>query len=237
MKPTQKIDAARTPDGGVMELLLHDGNYRITVDRQLLMTSKSHESELELARLGCSRLTVNRNAVVLIGGLGMGYTLRAALDLLPPEAQVVVAELMPEVVKWNEQYFGELNGHPLKDPRVTLETQDVMASLRRSPRPYDAILLDVDNGPNALTTARNNQLYCRNGIRTLVEALVNRGCLAIWSASVDSGFSRAIQAEGFHVRWYRVPSHKSAKSLNRCIWMISRDIRSLPPVPEKIEPV
>ena len=125
MKPIEQLATAKAPDGGQLVLSRHDGDYSISVDRQELMTSRQHESELELARLGCANLTESRNPNVLIGGLGMGYTLRQALDMLQPKASVVVAELIADVVAWNRNILGELAGHPLHDKRVVVKTCDV----------------------------------------------------------------------------------------------------------------
>jgi spermidine synthase len=147
MKPTLKIATTKTPDGETMTLFKHDADYSIKVGCQELMTSRAHESELELARLGCARIATRQNPTVLIGGLGMGYTLRETLDLLQPEATVVVSELIPDVVQWNRDILGELNNLPLSDPRVALKVCDVMQVIQQSEHAFDAILLDVDNGP------------------------------------------------------------------------------------------
>ena len=206
-----------------MVLYRHDGDFIITVDHQDLMLSRANESELELARLGCARLAGRRDAAVLVGGLGMGYTLRQALDMLQPQAQVIVAELLPEVVRWNRDYLGDLTNHPLNDPRVVVRVGDVADLIRRSPNTFDAILLDVDNGPNAMTDVRNDQLYSREGIRTCVASLRPQGCIAIWSAIDDPSFERRIEQENLHVRLFRVPAHKGAKTHRCCIWVASRD--------------
>lgn len=228
MKPNIPVAEARTPDGSRMVLYKHDRDFVIAVDRQDLMLSRAHESELELARLGCARIAKHRNPAVLIGGLGMGYTLRQTLDLLQPKATVIVAELIPEVVGWNRDYLGGLTGHPLRDRRVTVQVCDVADLIRRSPGSFDAILLDIDNGTTAVTDARNDELYSLEGIRSCMNALHAKGCLAIWSACVDTQFERRMSREPLHMRRFRVPAHKGGKARSRCIWVASEDPRSLP---------
>jgi len=186
VKPTVKIASAQTPDGESLELYGHEEAYSIRVNRQELMTSRANESERELARLGCARIKGHPKPVVLIGGLGMGFTLRETLDLLNPRATVIVGELMPEIVDWNRRYFGELADHPLRDARVTLKLGDVMRVIRTSPHTFDAILLDVDNGPEAFTVAGNDALYSREGIEAcwLPIRHLKDGCVRCDSRSV-----------------------------------------------------
>jgi spermidine synthase len=236
LKSTLQIASTTTPDGSVLALFQHDMDYMIRVDGQPLMSSRAHESELELARLGCARIRDRQNPRVLIGGLGMGYTLRETIDLLNPLAEVVVAELMPEVVRWNRERIGQLTDHPLRDKRVTMRTCDVLKVAKASPHGFDAILLDVDNGPGAFTDESNDQLYGHAGIQTLLGALHEQGCLSIWSASIDRGFERRLQRERLHVRQFRVAAHRGAKTRSRCIWVASRDVRSLPPSPRPAPP-
>jgi len=229
MKPTIQIATAKTPDGEVLALYRHDADFSIKVNRQELMTSRAHESELALARLGCARLTSQRNPKVLIGGLGMGFTLRQTLDLLQPGATVVVSELIPDVVVWNRDFLGELNRHPLRDPRVALKIGDVVELIRKSEQAFDAILLDVDNGPEALTSAGNDRLYSREGIETCMRALHAKGCLSIWSGSIDNAFEHRLRQANLCFRRFHVAAYQGGKARSRCIWVISRDPRSLPP--------
>jgi spermidine synthase len=228
MKPTTKIDSTKTPDGGTLEIYEHDGHYFFTVNRQELMSSREHESELELARLACERLAERRNPTVLIGGLGMGYTLRQTLDILPPKATVIVAELLPDVVRWNRDIIGKLNDHPLRDKRVTVKTVDVAVVMSQSNHGFDAIMLDVDNGPEAMTDSANNRLYSSSGIKACFRAINAKGCLAIWSASKDKSFEKRLRREHLHVQAYHVQKRKGGKSRPRCIWVASKDRRSLP---------
>ena len=231
MKPTIQIASARTPDGEVLALYRHDADFSIKVNRQELMTSRAHESELELARLGCERLVQQQAPTVLIGGLGMGFTLRQTLDLLQPGATVVVSELIPDVVAWNRDFLGELNRHPLRDPRVALKLGDVMSLIRKSEQAFDAIMLDVDNGPEALTSAGNDRLYSREGLETCMRALHAKGCLSIWSGAIDNAFEHRLRQVNLCFRRFHVPPYKGAKARSRCIWVIARNPRSLPPQP------
>ena len=229
MKPTLQIATAKTPDGEVLALYRHDADFSIKVNRQELMTSRAHESELELARLGCARLATHQSPAVLIGGLGMGFTLRQTLDLLQPGASVVVSELIPEVVTWNRTLLGELNHDPLRDPRVVLKICDVMSLIRSSEHVFDAILLDVDNGPDALTSAGNDRLYSREGILTCMRALHAKGCLSIWSGSIDNAFEHRLRQVNLAFRRFHVPAYKGGKARSRCIWVIANTPLSLPP--------
>jgi spermidine synthase len=218
MKPNVKIAETRAPDGSPMVLYRHDDEFIIRVDSQDLMLSRAHESELELARLGCERLAAKPDAVVLVGGLGMGYTLRQALDVLPPTGRVIVSELVPEVIRWNQDYLGELADHPLRDPRVEVRTGDVVELIRTSPGAFDAVLLDVDNGPNAMTDISNDRLYSAEGIRSCIESLRPGGCLAVWSSMDDDGYERRLRQEGLEVRLRRVPLYKGARTFHGWIW-------------------
>ena len=229
MKPTLQIASAKTPDGAVLALYQHDADFSIKVGRQELMTSRAHESELALARLGCARIAERQNPTVLVGGLGMGYTLRQTLDLLQPEASVVVSELIADVVAWNREFLGELNGYPLRDPRVVLKLGDVMNVIQKAEHAFDAILLDVDNGPEALTSVGNERLYSRQGLQACMHALHAKGCLSIWSGSIDNAFEKRLKLESLFFRRVHVAAYKGSRSLSRCIWIISRDPRSLPP--------
>lgn len=208
MNPTVKIAAARTPDGSEMVLYQHDRDFLIRVNGQDLMHSRQHESELELARLGCAHLAGREAPSILIGGLGMGYTLRQALDMLSPHAQVVVSELLDAVVEWNRKFFGKLNGRPLADERVNLQTGDFVELVSRSRGRFDAILLDIDNGPGAITDSSNRRLYNREGIHACRRALRKQGCLAVWSGEPSQKFEQLLVSCRFHVRRFRVPAYK-----------------------------
>lgn len=164
------------------------------------MSSGMYGSEEALATLGCRGAQRLERPCVLIGGLGMGFTLRATLDFLPPDAMVVVAELLPAVVEWNRGPLGPLAGHPLKDKRVRIEISDVAVGLRSNPGKFDAVLLDVDNGPSALTASDNAWLYGDRGIAAALEALNDDGVLAVWSAREDRKFEKRLRYGGFAVQ-------------------------------------
>jgi len=229
MKARIKIASARTPDGSEMVLRQHDRDFSIMINGQELMSSRQHESELELARLGCASLTDRESPSILIGGLGLGYTLRQALDLLSPQANVVVSELLGAVVEWNREFFSELNGHALEDERVDLQTGDIVELLSRSKSQFDAILLDIDNGPGAITDSGNQRLYGREGIRACRRALRKQGCLAVWSSESSKSFEQLLMNCQFHVRRFRVPAYKGSKSQSHFVWIASEDKMVLPP--------
>jgi spermidine synthase len=229
MKQRVKIATARTPDGGEMVLYQHDRDFTITINGEDLMLSRHHESELELARLGCAHLAGRKAPSILIGGLGMGYTLRQALDMLSPCAKVVVGELQDAVVEWNRQHLGVLNGQPLADQRVDLKTTDIVELISGSQSRFDAILLDVDNGPSAMSDSGNSRLYGYEGISACRGALRKQGCLAVWSAVPSKEFEQLLMDCGFDLRRYRVPAYKGSKSQSRFVWVASEDRSVLPP--------
>ncbi len=187
-----------------MTLTRHGTEYVINASGQSLMSSRMHGSEEALAMFGCARARTLETPRCLIGGLGMGFTLRAALDLLPPGATVVVAELIPEIVEWNRGPLGTLARHPLKDARVVLEVGDVADVLQAAPRRFDAVLLDVDNGPSAFTTAYNAGLYDDKGLAAARAALTPGGTYAVWSAREDRRFEQRLRYAGFEVSVERV---------------------------------
>ena len=228
MKPKLRIASVRTPDGGEMVLYRHDHDFWITINGQDLMLSRQHESEQELARLGCAHLAGRKAPSILIGGLGMGYTLRQALDMLSPHAHVVVGELLGAVVEWNREFLGELNGHPLGDKRVDLKMGDIVELISRSKSGFDAILLDIDNGPRAITDSGNRRLYGREGILACRRALREQGCLAMWSAEPNKEFEQLLISCGFHVRRFRVPAYRGNKAHSRFVWVASEDKNILP---------
>ena len=204
MKPWELLGEARMPDGTDMKLQRRDTEYVIFAGGKNLMSSRMHGSEEALATFGCARARTLDAPCVLIGGLGMGFTLRATLDLLPASATVVVAELQPAVVAWNRGPLGPLAGHPLNDRRVRLEEHDVAVSLRAAKRRFDAVLLDVDNGPDAFTTSTNAGLYGDAGLASIRTALKPGGVLAVWSAWEDRKFEQRLRYNGFHVSVERV---------------------------------
>jgi spermidine synthase len=204
MKPWELVGQAQTPDGTELTLTRRGHEYTLLADGKDLMSSASRGSEEELGRLGCEDAAGLESPCVLIGGLGMGFTLRAALDVLPPDATVVVSEIMPEAVEWNRGPLGPLAGHPLDDGRVRIEIGDVTEALRAARERFDAIVLDVDNGPAAFTMASNAGLYDDEGLALVRTALRPGGVLAVWSAWDDRKFEHRLRYNGFTVDTHRV---------------------------------
>ena len=204
MKPWKLLAQTCTPDGSDMRLSVRDDEHVILVNGKTLMTSRTHGSEEALATVACRHVGTMAQPRVLVGGLGMGFTLRATLDLLPPDAVVTVAELVPAVVEWNRGSLGPLAGHPLRDSRVRVDVGDVRHTLRANPSRFDAILLDVDNGPAAFTATANHGLYDNAGVAAAHAALRAGGALAVWSAWDDRKFEQRLRFHGFVAQVDRV---------------------------------
>ena len=176
-----------------------DNEFSIKVGNYELMNSRVYGSEDALGKLGCQKIAKHPRARVLIGGLGMGYTVRSALDELGDTAQVAVAELIPEVVQWNRGVLAGLAGHPLDDERVSVHEFDVAELIKTPEAGYNAILLDVDNGPQGLTVKENDWLYSPNGLDTTFAALKPKGVLAVWSSGPEAAFAKRLRRAGFEV--------------------------------------
>ena len=204
MNAWELLGETRAPDGTAMALTRRGGEHVILAGGRSLMSSRMHGSEEALASFACRHLSTRERPCILVGGLGMGFTLRAALDLAPPDASVLVAELVPGVVEWNRGPLGPLAGHPLKDKRVVVEVGDVARTLRSSSRRFDAVLLDVDNGPAAFTDSQNAALYDDMGLAAARRALKSGGVLAVWSAWEDRRFEQRLRYGGFVVTVERV---------------------------------
>jgi spermidine synthase len=198
------LGETRTPGGDLVALMRHGSEYIIVASGKPLMSSRMHGSEEALATFGCGLARRQTAPNVLVGGLGMGFTLRAALDLLPQDATIVVAELLPAIVEWNRGVLAPLAGAPLGDRRVRVEVTDVLATLRSSRDRFDAILLDVDNGPHAFTATDNAALYGDAGLAAIRSALKADGVLAVWSARNDRKFEQRLRYHSFHVDVERV---------------------------------
>jgi len=222
MNPWIVIDQATVPgDGGEMKLLQRTHEFTINVKNEELMNSRLHGSEDALAELTCKPLAKRKRPRVLIGGLGMGYTLGAALEHLGPQAHVVVAELVPAVIKWNRTYLADLAGRPLEDSRVTVRQGDVGAVIQEKKGVYDAILLDVDNGPEGLTHEGNDRLYTSDGLAAAKEALRPAGVLAVWSAQPDKAFTKRLRASGFDIE--EVPARaRGSRGRWHHIWLAKK---------------
>ena len=199
MKPWEVLGETQTPDGSAMALTRRDREYVILANGKSLMSSLMHGSEEALATMACPHLRRVEEPSVLIGGLGMGFTLRATLDLLPADAVVTVAELVPAVVEWNRGPLGPLAGQPLNDTRVRVVVGDVNGLIASSRRQFDAILLDVDNGPAPFTADANAGLYDDRGLAAARSALKENGVLAIWSAWDNRKFVQRLRYAKFDV--------------------------------------
>ena len=197
MRPFETLDRVTTPEGRVLSLHHHDGHYFIHLDGEELMSTWVHGSESAMAEMVCADLASVERPRVLIGGLGLGFTLRTALEVLPASAEVVVAELFPQVVEWNRVHLTGL-GRPLDDRRVRIHQGDVVEVIRRSPgRHFHAVLLDVDNGPSEWCLKSNGALYGRDGLHHLRRVLVPGGHVAVWSSYPDSAFIKSLRKSGF----------------------------------------
>jgi spermidine synthase len=204
VKPWELLGETRAIDGTLLALTRRDREYVILANGRSLMSSRMHGSEEALATIGCRHARRSARPCVLVGGLGMGFTLRAALDSLPPDAIVHVAELLPAVVSWNREVLAPLAGHPLKDRRVHVIIGDAAETLASSRDRFDAVLLDVDNGPDALTAAANDLLYSDAGVAAIRGALKDGGVVGVWSARDDRKFEQRLRYAGFHVEVQRV---------------------------------
>jgi spermidine synthase len=212
VKKWTTVDSVTTPDGGVISLHEHDRSYSIRVDGTELMSTRRHASEERLAELGCAHLRQKPGARVLIGGLGFGFTLKAALSTLAADASVVMAEMLATVIVWNQNPALGLAAEALTDPRVTLLQRDVRAVIREyamgsAPRRFDSILLDVDNGPAELTARGNAGIYHLSGLKSAYAAVRPGGCVAYWSAAPDPAFEKLLSRAGFQVEIHRCPAH------------------------------
>lgn len=210
MKPFQHLATATAPDGSELKLYRHDADYVIRLDGVELMSTRRRHSEERLAHVACAPLQSTSGPTALIGGLGFGFTLAAALRLLPADAHVVVAEILREVIDWNRDPRYSLAGVAMADPRVELRHDDVANVLRANPAAFDAIMLDVDNGADSLVTKGNARLYGDAGIRTAAAALRPGGRLVYWSADDDRRFVKALRRGGLTVEAERVRAHATS---------------------------
>ncbi len=222
MNPWVLLDEVVVPgDGGAMKLFQRAFEFSISVKNDELMNSRMHGSEDALAELCCKPIADRKNPRVLIGGLGMGFTLRAALDNLGDTAEVVVAELVPAVIKWNQTHLAELAGKPLEDPRTVVKQSDVGLVIKEQADAYDAIMLDVDNGPDALTHEGNNKLYTRAGIDVAKKALRPGGLLGVWSAEPGTSFTKRLRGAGFKVEEVTVRA-RGTKGRRHTVWLAEK---------------
>jgi len=221
--PWEEIDRAEVPGHeGEVILLKRGTEFSIRTAGTELMNSRRHGSEGSLAELTCNRIKRKSGLRILIGGLGMGYTLAAALEQSEPDTLITISELIPAVVRWNREQMGHLAGMPLGDPRVSVEEEDVAETIRKRKAAWDAILLDVDNGPDGLTRKANDRLYDKSGLKTSFSALRPEGILAVWSSGADDAFTRRLKRCGFQTETLTVPVHKSAKGGRHTIWLAGK---------------
>ncbi len=222
MLPWEELGRCTAPDGEKFVLRRRGAEFLIVAGGYDLMSSQDEASSRALAELGCIGLDGRADARVLVGGLGMGFTLAAALDVVAPTATVEVAELVPAVVAWNRGPLAELAGRPLEDVRTVVVDGDVQGRIAASDGGYDVILLDVDNGPDALVHPRNESIYGRSGIVAAKRALRPGGILAVWSFSDDDGFSRRLRRAGFDVHTHKVEGSRTGRGRHNIIWTARR---------------
>ncbi|WP_293704668.1 spermidine synthase [Sphingopyxis sp. UBA6723] len=218
MKMRELLGTAQVPGGDELRLYRRGDDFIIAIDRNELMSSRMSGSEEALATMTCERLRSARAASLLIGGYGMGFTLRAALATLGPDAKITVAELVPGIIEWARGPMAELAAGCLDDRRVELVLGDVSKAIGAATHRYDAILLDVDNGPDGLTREANEGLYSAAGLATAKAALRPGGILAIWSAAPDARFTRQLSAAGFQVEEVGVRARSNGKGPRHVIW-------------------
>jgi spermidine synthase len=221
--PWTLIDTTTIPgDGGEMYLYRRGDEYSIRVGHHELMNSREHGSEDALATLVCDRLIDRRKVRVLVGGLGMGFTLAGVLNGVTAQSEVVISELVPSVVAWHRGPLAEVSGGILDDPRVRIRETDVARIIAESRDAFDAILLDVDNGPAGITSKHNDKLYGLGGLRAAHRALREGGILAVWSSGPDPTFTRRLQQTGFTAEEVRVRGRANNKGQRYLIWLATR---------------
>ena len=224
MKPRQRLGHATGPQGGCLELFEHDGAYTILWDGQILMDSRTHTSEYQMGHLGLAPCESGSAPRILIGGLGLGYTLKGVLEKASAQAVVEVVECVDTLVDWNHRFLQDLNGHLLKDERVSVTIGDVGQHLRQvDGGTYDVILLDVDNGPVAMVDVQNAALYSSRGLQAISRSLAEGGRVIFWSASQDAGFEQRLGKVGF--KWEAVPAKRypSAKRAACILYVANHD--------------
>jgi len=215
--------AQTSRNGEQLRLYQRDTEFSIKADSQELMNSQVHGSEDALAKLACEKITNYPDVRVLVGGLGLGYTLRAALNELKRDAEVVVAEIVPEVLEWNQKFLGHLAEHPLEDGRVKVQLEDVAEVIKAGRNDYNAIMLDVDNGPQAMFQEGNDWIYTNNGLQTSFDALRPKGVLSIWSTDPDPAFTKRLIRTGFKAEEVKVRARSGRKGGGHYfVWVATR---------------
>ena len=224
MIPWEEIERAEVP-GGEEEVILRKRGpeFSIRVAATELMNSRIHGSEDALAELTCSRISRKPGRRILIGGLGMGYTLAAALQHSGHDSLITVAELIPAVIRWNREHLGHLAGNPLADGRVFVRQEDVAETITREKSIWDAIILDVDNGPDGITRKVNDRLYGMSGLKNAFLALRTGGVLSIWSSGTDEQFTSRLKQCRFQTEIVTVRARKPGKGARHTIWLATKD--------------
>ena len=222
MIPWSHLDTAQVPGGGELRLLRRGAEFSIKLGSNELMNSRLSATEQALATIACEKIKSRERPRILIGGLGMGFTLRAALVVLGKQAQIIVAELVPAVVAWARGPMAEMFGNSLTDPRVRIRETDVGGLIRAARSEYDAILLDVDNGPEGMTRAANDRLYDLEGLAAAYMALRPGGVLAIWSSRHDPKFTQRLRKTGFDVVENPVRAKGPQGGAQHFIWTATR---------------
>jgi spermidine synthase len=235
LKPNLKLAETTTPSGARLTLHEHDGAYCIRLDGRNLLHSAAAASELRLGELAAETVSTLPNSLSLVGGLGLGFTLKGLLAKGGPGAMVQVAELIPEIVDWNRNFLDHLNGSLLKDPRVTVRCQDVMEVIAAaSPAQYDAVVLDIDNGPSAMVQKANARLYNLAGLERIATVLKAGGRALFWSASEDQAFVQRLARSGFQTQLLPAPLYPGAR---RCAISIYVAEKPASPVAAAIPPM
>ncbi|MCW1429604.1 spermidine synthase [Novosphingobium sp. JCM 18896] len=216
------LGTAQVPDGEELQLFRHDKDFMITLKRSDLMSTRMSGSEKALATMTVERLGGRKSPHLLIGGYGMGFTLRAALEVLDAGARATVAEIVPEIIEWARGPMAELTAGCLDDPRVTLLQADVALIIDGGDEDYDAILLDVDNGPEGITREANDRIYSKRGLKVARQALTPGGILAVWSSHADPKFARRLADSGFEVTERAVRARDNGKGAKHVIWFAKK---------------
>jgi len=222
--PWSLLDTAKMPGGGELRLMQRGAEFSIRLGHNELMNSRLSGSEAALATLACEKIRARKRPQILIGGLGMGFTLRAALAALGTEAKIIVAELVPAVVTWAHGPMAEVFGESLADPRVRIREADVSDLIRSHQSTYDAILLDVDNGPEGLTRRANDGLYDLEGLNAAHAALRPAGVLAVWSSAPDTKFTQRLRKTGFAVDEVPLRANRARGGARHVIWIATRPV-------------
>ncbi len=224
MKPTRTLGETKTPDGSRFSLHEHDGDYFLKINGEQLMSSTWTLSERLLADIGCPGVPPVEAKRILIGGLGLGFSMKRALEITGPDAEIVVAELLPEVADWNREHLQHVNGHLMKDPRVEIYLGDVYQAILEAAKgkrkKWDAILLDTDNGPTSLIQPQNKQMYDRRGFGVIFESLASGARAAYWAADEEPGFEKRLRKYGFRdTERHKIKAHERAKKATHRVYV------------------